>query len=109
MNDGEHMPRLKGIEGGGVGDWRIAPLHVVIIGGNGQVSRQKTAPQGRLETILSHMPAAGKYTVRRQPPKDADVVCLIRTNYSHMHRPPYIFIFSSRSILLHSFINGHFR
>ena len=28
MNDGEHIPRLKGIEGGGVGDWRIAPLHV---------------------------------------------------------------------------------
>jgi hypothetical protein len=29
MNDGEHIPRLKGIEGGGVGDWRIAPLHLL--------------------------------------------------------------------------------
>ena len=30
------------------------------------------------------MPAAGKYTVRHQPPKDADVVCLIRVHSSHI-------------------------
>jgi hypothetical protein len=38
MNDGEHIPRLKGIEGGGVGDWCIAPLHVILPGMNGPMT-----------------------------------------------------------------------
>jgi hypothetical protein len=39
----------------------------------------------------SHMPAAGKYIVRRRTPKYAASICLIGVHFSHMRRPSSLY------------------